>query len=85
MDHDLIYIKKTVERILNLLTSEKTDKKLLTAKEVQELTGLDHRTILNRSTLPRSDKRYIPFIKTPNSERKFFERTVIERLFKGRI
>jgi hypothetical protein len=45
------------------------------------MTGLDHRTILNRSNLDPDHPRYIPSLRF-GSRRKYFERKVIERMFK---
>lgn len=55
-------------------------KRYLSARDVEMLTGLDHRTILNRSKLPQTDRRHIPSL-TLGSTRRYFERTVILRLF----
>ena len=80
---------KTLERIENkldlLLNSNSNrinEKKYITAKDVQSLTGLDHRTILNRSNLKPGIPRFIPSIQFGGSKRKYFERKVIERIFK---
>jgi len=80
---------ETLERIESkldlLLNSNKhriNEKRYITAKEVEDLTGLNHRTILNRSNLDNQNPRFIPSIQFGGSRRKYFERKVIERLFR---
>ena len=80
---------ETLERIESkldlLLNSNKhriNEKRYITAKEVEDLTGLNHRTILNRSNLDDQNPRFIPSIQFGGSRRKYFERKVIERLFR---
>ena len=80
---------ETLERIESkldlLLNSNKhriNEKRYVTAKEVEDLTGLNHRTILNRSNLDDQNPRFIPSIQFGGSRRKYFERKVIERLFR---
>lgn len=79
IDEQIIRLEQKIDLLLNndLITSSK---KYLTAKDVQHLTGLDHRTVLNRSNLNPDDPRFIPSIHF-GSRRKYFERKVIERLF----
>ena len=81
--------EETLHRIENkldlLLNSNKhriNDKRYITAREVEDLTGLNHRTILNRSNLSEENPRFIPSIQFGGSRRKYFERKVIERVFK---
>lgn len=81
--------EETLSRIENkldlLLNSNKhriNDKRYITAREVEDLTGLNHRTILNRSNLDEENPRFIPFIQFGGSRRKYFERKVIERIFR---
>jgi len=81
--------EETLSRIENkldlLLNSNKhriNDKRYITAREVEDLTGLNHRTILNRSNLKEANPRYIPSIQFGGSRRKYFERKVIERIFR---
>ena len=80
---------ETLSRIENkldlLLNSNKhriNDKRYITAREVEDLTGLNHRTILNRSNLDEENPRFIPSIQFGGSRRKYFERKVIERIFR---
>lgn len=82
---------KTLERIekkLDLLLNSKkhriNEKRYISAREVEDLTGLNHRTVLNRSNLDEDHPRFIPSIQFGGSRRKYFERTVIERIFKLR-
>lgn len=76
---------KRIENKLDLLLNSNrhriNEKKYITAREVEDLTGLNHRTILNRSNLDEENSRYIPSIQFGGSRRKYFERKVIERLF----
>lgn len=81
--------EETLHRIENkldlLLNSNKhriNDKRYITAREVEDLTGLNHRTILNRSNLDEGNSRFIPSIQFGGSRRKYFERKVIERIFR---
>jgi len=81
--------EETLSRIENkldlLLNSNKhriNDKRYITAREVEDLTGLNHRTILNRSNLNEENPRFIPSIQFGGSRRKYFERKVIERIFR---
>lgn len=74
-------IEEKIDAISQTLQARPDRKKYLTAKEVGALTGLDHRTILNRSNLDEADPRFIPSMRF-GSRRKYFERRVIDRLFK---
>ena len=56
----------------------------LTAKDVGRLTGLDPRTILNRSNLGQDDSLYIPSLRF-GGKRKYFDRRVVERLFRVHV
>lgn len=75
-------IEKKLDMLLEAQRNKIPKKKYMTAREVEELIGINHRTLLNRSNLPRWEKRFIPSLKLKGSNRKFFERKVIERLFK---
>ena len=76
---------KRIEQKLDLLLETKrhqiTKKKYITARDVEDLTGLNYRTILNRSNMDRDHHLYIPSVQLGQSNRKYFERKVIERLF----
>ena len=88
--NDLVLVNKKLKKLdvienkLDLLLDSDlakiNTKKYLTAKEVEALTGLDHRTILNRSNKDRHHHLYIPSVQF-GSRRKYFERKVIERIF----
>jgi hypothetical protein len=82
MDNQVL---KRIENKLDLLLNSNrhriNEKKYITAREVEDLTGLNHRTILNRSNLDEENPRFIPSIQFGGSRRKYFERKVIERLF----
>jgi hypothetical protein len=56
--------------------------KYLTAKQIEAEFGVPYKTILNRSNLPSSHARYIPSVRLKSGRKKYFERKVIERLFK---
>lgn len=75
-------IEKKIDILLNSKKHRINDKKYITAREVEDLTGLNHRTVLNRSNLDENHPRFIPSIQFGGSRRKYFERTVIERIFK---
>jgi hypothetical protein len=77
-------IEKKLDLLLNSKKHRINEKRYITAKEVEDLTGLNHRTILNRSNLEEGHPRYIPSIQFGGSRRKYFERVVIERIFKLR-
>lgn len=78
--HKLDVIENKLDLLLGSDITHLNNKRYLTAKEVEALTGLDHRTILNRSNKDRNHHLFIPFVQF-NSKRKYFERTVIERIF----
>lgn len=80
-DSILERIENKLDLLLNSSVHRINTKKYISAKEVQDLTGLDHRTILNRSNLNQDNPRYIPSIQFGGSRRKYFERIVIERIF----
>lgn len=80
-DDLLAQINAKLDVILHALSVRPDRQQYLSAKDVAALTGLDHRTILNRSNLKPDDSRFIPSL-TFGSRRKYFERKVIERLFK---
>lgn len=82
MNEDHLHrIEQKLDAILFMLRKKPDRQKYLSAKEVAELTGLDHRTILNRSNLPPDDPRHIPSLRF-GTRRKYFEVKVIDRLFK---
>jgi len=74
-------IEAKIDLLLDAIRATPNKQKYLAAKEVAQLTGLDHRTILNRSNLAPDEPRHIPSLNF-GSRRKYFERKVIERLFK---
>jgi hypothetical protein len=81
MDGKLEEINAKLDTIIRRLDAKPSEQKYLTAKDVGRMTGLDHRTILNRSNLDPDHPRYIPSLRF-GSRRKYFERKVIERMFK---
>ncbi|MFH5833187.1 hypothetical protein [Halalkalibaculum sp. DA384] len=74
-------IEKKLDLLLNSRKHRINEKKYITAREVEDLTGLNYRTILNRSNLDEDHPRFIPSIQFGGSRRKYFERKVIERIF----
>lgn len=74
-------IEAKIDKILAAVHGKDLRKKYLTAKDVSLITGLDSRTILNRSNLHPADRRYIPSTSL-GTQRKYFERKVIMRVFK---
>lgn len=81
MNETLEKIDAKLDTIIRRLDAKPNAQKYLTAKDVGRMTGLDHRTILNRSNLAPDHPRYIPSLRF-GSRRKYFERKVIERMFK---
>lgn len=77
-------IENKLDLLLNSNTHRINEKKYITARDVEDLTGLNHRTILNRSNYEPGQKLYIPSIQLGESRRKYFERKVIERIFRLR-
>ncbi|PSR02106.1 MAG: hypothetical protein BRD54_05510 [Bacteroidetes bacterium SW_8_64_56] len=59
------------------------DSQYLDADGAGEILGIDGKTVLNRSNLPEDDDRYIPSLSVSGSNRKQFDREVIERLMKA--
>jgi hypothetical protein len=80
-EEKLTRIENKLDLLLNSNKHRINEKKYITAREAQDLTGLNHRTILNRSNLDQSHPRFIPSVQLGGSRRKYFERKVIERLF----
>lgn len=77
-------IEQKLDMLLNSKKHRINEKRYITAKEVEDLTGLNHRTILNRSNLKENHPRFIPSIQFGESRRRYFERIVIERIFRLR-
>ncbi|HBQ59416.1 MAG TPA: hypothetical protein DD671_07275 [Balneolaceae bacterium] len=80
-DATLERIEQKLDLLLNSKKHRINEKRYISAKEVEDLTGLNHRTILNRSNLDDQNPRFIPSIQFGGSRRKYFERKVIERIF----
>jgi hypothetical protein len=80
---DLTAIKEKLELVLSSLRNKPQKSKYLTAQDVEKEFGIDQRTILNRSNLHPSNKRFIPSLKiNGRGRRKYFERKVVDRLLK---
>jgi hypothetical protein len=75
-------IENKLDLLLNSSAHRISNKRYITARDVEDLTGLNHRTILNRSNLDDDHPRFIPSIQFGGSRRKYFERVVIERIFR---
>ncbi len=75
--------KEILEKLDKILASlkESTVSKYLTAKEVEGEFGINSKTLLNRSNLPVTHKRYIPSVSLKGGRKKHFERKVLDRLF----
>lgn len=80
MSSKLQRIERKVDAIFHLLKSPNDSSRYMTARQTGDYTGLNHRTILNRSNLSVDDPRYIPSLRF-GSRRKYFDRRVIDRLF----
>lgn len=74
-------IEKKLDILLNSKKHRINEKRYITAREVEDLTGLNYRTVLNRSNLDEEHPRFIPSIQFGGSRRKYFERKVVERIF----
>jgi hypothetical protein len=81
MNDRLDRIEAKLDIVIRRLEAKPDRQKYLTAKQVGDRVGFDHKTILNRSNLDADDPRYIPSLKLQGSRRKYFERKVIDRLF----
>lgn len=65
--------------------TKKYKSKYITAQQAASIYGVSAKSILNRSLLPTSDPKCIPFLKF-GGRRKYFERKVIDRMFQiGRV
>ncbi|MEM8556300.1 MAG: hypothetical protein AAGG50_00505 [Bacteroidota bacterium] len=74
-------LEDKLDTIITTIQATPDQQKYLNAKEVGRMVGLDARTILNRSNLEPDAPRYIPSLSF-GSKRKYFDRRVIERLFR---
>ncbi len=81
LERRLERIEQKVDELRRPITVRSDKQKYMSARQVGRYTGLNHRTILNRSNLDPSDPRYIPSVRL-GSRRKYFDRRVIERLFR---
>lgn len=70
--------------IKNLLQKLEIDQnvKYLSARQIEVLYGIPAKTVLNRSNLPASHHRHLPSLRLKGGRKKYFERKVIERLFR---
>jgi hypothetical protein len=58
-----------------------THSKYITAKQIELMYGVPSKTVLNRSNLPPTHRRYIPSVRLKGGRKKYFERKVVERFF----
>ena len=74
--------EKLIAQLKALLKEAKIQptSKYLTAKGIEAEYGISHKTVLNRSNLPTTHKRYLPYVNLKGGRLKYFERRVIERL-----
>jgi len=82
LDGDLNEMADTLEMIYDEV-EETGDRRYIGAEEAGEILGIKGKTVLNRSNLPEDDDRYIPSLPVAGSNRKRFDREVIERLMKA--
>ncbi|MDZ7681917.1 MAG: hypothetical protein U5J63_09475 [Fodinibius sp.] len=75
-------IEEKIDLLLDAKKYKIGDQQYIKARDVSELTGLNYRTVLNRSNLDQDHHLHIPSVQLGNSNRKYFERKVIERIFK---
>ncbi len=74
-------LEAKLDFVLDSIMVKPDKSKYLTAKDIQMEFGISHRTVLNRSNFLPSHKKHIPSFQA-GDRRKYFERRVIERLFK---
>lgn len=77
----LARVEAKLDTLLHNVQATPDEQKYLSARDVGRMVGLNSRTILNRSNLDPSDRRYVPSLSF-GTKRKFFERRVVERLFR---
>jgi hypothetical protein len=76
-------LENKIDFVVSALQKRRDSTKYLTAQDIEREYGIDQRTILNRSNLHPSNKRFIPSLKiNGKGRRKYFERKVINRLLK---
>ena len=77
-------IEELISELQKILKNAKIEptSKYLSAKRIEKEYGISAKTILNRSNLPVTNKRYIPSVHLKGGRKKYFERKVIERLIK---
>ena len=81
LDH-IERLEGKLDAIITKIEAVPDDRKALSAKEVGRMVGLDARTILNWSTLAPDAPRFIPSMSFGSKRRKYFDRRVVERLFR---
>ena len=81
-ENDLAEMADTIEMIYDEVEGT-DDSQYLDADGAGEILGIDGKTVLNRSNLPEDEDRYIPSLSVSGSDRKRFDREVIERLMKA--
>ena len=74
-------LENKIDCVLNAIQHKPDRARYLTAQDIENEFGIDQRTILNRSNLPSNEKRFIPSLRM-KGRRKYFERTVVDRLLK---
>jgi hypothetical protein len=82
LEGDLNEMADTLEMIYEEVEGS-GDRRYIGAKEAGEILGVEGKTVLNRSNFPEDHDRYIPSLTVPGSDRKRFDREVIERLMKA--
>jgi len=79
---DLDEMADTLEMIYDEVGGD-SDRQYIDAEEAGEILRLSRKTVLNRSNLPEDDDRYIPSLNVSGTNRKRFDRKVIERLLEA--
>jgi hypothetical protein len=74
-------LEAKLDFVLDSIMVKPDKSKYMTAQEIQAEFGISHRTILNRSNFLPGHKKHIPSFQA-GARRKYFERRVIERMFK---
>jgi len=76
-------LESKIDFVLSAVQNKRDSSKYMTAQDIEREYGIDQRTVLNRSNLDPTEKRFIPSLKiNGKGRRKYFERKVIERLLK---
>ena len=78
--NDLEIINRKLDAIMAHLGISTAGSKFMTARQAENHFGINAQTLLNRSKLDPSHKRYIPTVRISGGRNKYFEKKVLERL-----